>query len=154
MSRPTLSTNKMSDTGKTVSTIRREPARMVASYRQVTPLVWIANLATIARAQLIPTLFIAAEGVAEIDPEWHLPYFQTRWVPPSARTTTPPTFSVPASSPPRQPQRLRSQQARPLWSPWTSTVRRWQGILQVDDWARQHLGQVIPSRLRAVSVSP
>ena len=26
-------------------------------------------------AQLISTLFIAADGVAEIDPEWHFPYF-------------------------------------------------------------------------------
>lgn len=26
-------------------------------------------------ARLISTLFIAADGVAEIDPEWHLPYF-------------------------------------------------------------------------------
>lgn len=26
-------------------------------------------------ARLISTLFIAADGVAEIDPEWHFPYF-------------------------------------------------------------------------------
>ena len=26
-------------------------------------------------AKVISTLFISADGVAEIDPEWHFPYF-------------------------------------------------------------------------------
>jgi dihydrofolate reductase len=30
---------------------------------------------TITMAKVISTLFIAADGVAEIDPEWHFPYF-------------------------------------------------------------------------------
>src|SRR3712207_3660893 len=32
-------------------------------------------MGTIAMAKLISTLFIAADGVAEIDPDWHFPYF-------------------------------------------------------------------------------
>ena len=42
-------------------------------------------------ATVISTLFISADGVAEIDPAWHFPYFDARWGGRSARTTTPPT---------------------------------------------------------------
>ena len=28
-----------------------------------------------AMAKLISTLFISADGIAEIDPDWHFPYF-------------------------------------------------------------------------------
>ena len=42
-------------------------------------------------AKVISTLFISADGVAEIDLDWHFPYFDENMGAPSARTMTPPT---------------------------------------------------------------
>jgi hypothetical protein len=39
-------------------------------------------------AKVISTLFISADGVAEIDPDWHFPYFDENRAARSARTMT------------------------------------------------------------------
>ena len=42
--------------------------------------------------KVISTLFISADGVAEIDPEWHFPYFDDGDAPYHLRTTATEVF--------------------------------------------------------------
>ena len=63
-------------------------------------------------ATIVSSLFISLDGVVEVDPEWHFPYFDERWAPRSARTTRASTCSCSGGSPTRA-SRARGLSGRP-----------------------------------------